>query len=67
MTATMAPDTPASSKQVLDKINEMAYTCPELMKFLRVAADTFDRKGTAKLTLHVKDGVPRGGDGTFSF
>jgi hypothetical protein len=60
-------DRPADSKQALDTFVSMAYTCPELMKFIRVAVDTFERRGTAKLTLHVKDGAPKGGDGTFSF
>ena len=59
--------TTEAQKKALDSLALLAYNSPILMKFIQVAVDTFERHGTMKLTLHVKDGEPKGGDGTFSF
>jgi len=37
------------------------------MRFIQIAVDTFDRKGTMKLTMDVKAGEAKGGSGNFSF
>lgn len=58
---------PSEEKKALDKFNNVAYNNQHLMQFIRIAVDTFERKGTMKLTLHVKDGAAKGGDGNFSF
>lgn len=57
----------AESKQILDKIVSTAYSNPAFMKFLQITVDTFARKATMQLTLHVKAGEAKGGDGRFSF
>lgn len=56
-----------SQRKALDRFNAMAYNSPELMRFVNIASDAFDRKGTMKLALHIKQGEPKGGEGFFSF
>lgn len=67
MMQTAIPSSDADQKKIVDSFVAMAYNRPELMRFLNIAVDTFERKGTMKLSLHIKSGEPKGGDGSFSF
>jgi hypothetical protein len=51
----------------VDKFVAMAHNNAHLMKFIQIAVDTFERQGTMQLTLHIKSGAAKGGDGSFSF
>ena len=61
------PKEPAEIKKTLDRFAAAAYNNINLMKFISIAVDTFDRGGTMQLTLHVKSGEVKGGCGNFSF
>jgi hypothetical protein len=58
---------PGEDKKSLDMFMKTAYTNNALKKFINVAVDAFDRKGTMKLSLDIKSGEPKGGSGNFSF
>lgn len=58
---------PEDARKAVDKFIATAYNSPALMKFIQIAVDTFDRKGTMQLALHVKAGEAKGGNGSFSF
>lgn len=55
------------TRKAVDRFAGIAYTCPALVKFIQIAVDTFDRKGTMKLTMDIKAGETKGGNGNFSF
>lgn len=66
MTNSLSKD--ASEKnESLDKFISMTHNNPTILKFIELAVQTFDAKKTAKLTLHVQNGVAKGGDANFSF
>lgn len=62
-----APISEKEARIAVDKFVTMAHNNQHLMDFIRIAIDTSERKGTMKLTLHIKAGEAKGGDGNFSF
>ena len=61
------PKEPAEIKKTLDRFTAAAYNNINLMKFIQIAVDAVDRKGTMQLTMHIKSGEVKGGCGNFSF
>lgn len=59
--------TDAEKKITVDKFVAAAYNNPALMRFLQIAAQSFESGTTAQLILHVKNGVAKGGDLHTSF
>lgn len=66
MTNSLSKEASEENKS-LDKFISMTHNNPTIMKFIELAVQTFDSKKTAKLILHVQNGVAKGGDATFSF
>ncbi len=57
----------SDQKISVDKFAATAYNNPALMKFIQIAVQSFESAVTTQLVLHVKSGVPKGGDANFSF
>lgn len=58
---------PASAQIAVDKFIQTAHNNIALMKFIEVAVDVFERKGTMKLIMDIKAGEAKGGEGSFKF
>jgi hypothetical protein len=58
---------PGEQKIILDKFLLTVHNNSALKKFISIAVDAFDRKGTMKLSLDIKSGEAKGGSGNFSF
>ena len=54
-------------RKAIDRFTLTAYNNPNLMKFIEVAVDTFERKGTMRLMMDIKAGEAKGGEGSFKF
>lgn len=54
-------------KKAVDKFVQTAYNSEALLKFIQVAVDVFERKGTMRLIMDIKAGEAKGGEGTFKF